>query len=206
MEVKIRLWLVMALMSISAYSSTDCCMCMHRHPQEIFCNSGFVIYAKLLRSTTNNMITEYGVNYRLIQYEIETLKVIKGDSEIQHLKFMYTETRHGCAYSFSRDDYNKDHLITGVMENGRVDLGSCNYIVALSQLSEAQKKGIEDAYWCDCKICYTSGCRGRNSCKYDGYHPLKIYLNLDDQMCAPNENGECTWQPVETWLSTSSTS
>ncbi|XP_078520896.1 metalloproteinase inhibitor 1-like [Lissotriton helveticus] len=217
MDAKIQLWLVMALMSIAAYPSTDCCSCLPNHPQRAFCNSGFVIRAKFLGATFTDMVDEYfgNLNYSLIQYEIETLEVFKGGSEIQHLKFIYTETLYSCEYYVSPSDYNKDYLITGEMQNGRVELILCNYIVPWSELSETQKKGMEGAYMCDCKICHSYECIDITSkyCEFNGHHPWKRDLDPKysdqedrDQMCAPNENGECTWGPEETLLSTTTTS
>lgn len=199
----------MTLMSISAYQFADCCTCLPNHPQRAFCSSSLVIRAKFLNDSSTNMFSESFGNYSLIQYDIETLEVFKGGAEIKNLKFIYSSTEYYCGYYISPSRYNEDYLITGPRWNAHVDVNLCNYIVPWRSLSEAQKKGIEGAYNCDCKICFQWECREdpSNHCLLNGGDPWDIYLDpeqdeLKDQMCALDVNGECTWQK----LSTSSTS
>ncbi|XP_069065745.1 metalloproteinase inhibitor 1-like [Pleurodeles waltl] len=213
MDANIRLWLVMAFMSISAYPCIDCCSCFWPHPQKTFCNSDVVMHAEFLGATFTDATDEFYGDYQVITYEIEIVQVFKGSAEIQNLKFIYTSTLYYCEYYVSQSNYNKKYLITGNMMNGRLEVIHCNYIVLWSQLPEAQKSGFEGAYNCDCKICYPSECSKDTSsyCTLNwggDWNPLDSeYSDREEkeQTCERNENGHCTWQPDDTLLSTLST-
>ncbi|XP_069065747.1 metalloproteinase inhibitor 1-like isoform X2 [Pleurodeles waltl] len=207
MDARMRLLLLMTLMSISAYQFTNCCTCSPNHAQKAFCNSDLVIRAKFLNDSSTDMFSESFGNYSLIKYEIQTLEVFKGAAELQNLMFIYSSMEFYCGHDISPSNYNKEYLITGPSWNGRVDVNLCNYLVPWQTLSEAQKKGIEGAYNCDCKICSQWECREDpyNYCRLNGDSPWDFYpdpqldgLELNDQMCALDMNGECTWQPVDT--------
>ncbi|XP_078520893.1 metalloproteinase inhibitor 1-like isoform X2 [Lissotriton helveticus] len=212
MDVKIRLWLLMALMSISAYSSSELCNCLPNHAQQAFCNSGLVIRATFLGANFTAMVDAKSGKYTLVKYGIKTLEVLKGSSKLKQLKYVYTSTLRLCGYFIRRRNYNKEYLITGAMKNGRVNLYSCSYIAPWCRLSETQQNGVKGAYKCGCKICSSSECKGDKS-KYCKLYPLKVdedparnHHGNKNQMCAPDENDECTWQPVENLFSTPSTS
>ncbi|XP_069065744.1 metalloproteinase inhibitor 1-like isoform X2 [Pleurodeles waltl] len=152
MDAKIRLWLLVALMSISAYPYTDCCSCIHYHAQMAFCDSDVAVRARFLGATVTDKYSEFTGKYSVITYEIETLQVLKGGDTIKNLSFIYTSTAYYCGYHIGQQDYNKDYLITGPMRNGRVEVIRCSYIVAWSTLTEAQIEGVERAYSCHCRV------------------------------------------------------
>ncbi|KAK2874556.1 hypothetical protein Q8A67_021709 [Cirrhinus molitorella] len=115
------------------------CRCVQKDLHQGYCNSDTVIRAKITRKVSNNQLSEY---------HIKTIKTFKHVNQ-KKIQVIYSNQDSCEAYL-----ENKEYLLSGYVNNGKVFVNSCDFVkpwndVSLDEkefLSRCQQRG------CNCGI------------------------------------------------------
>ncbi|XP_044156497.1 metalloproteinase inhibitor 2-like [Bufo gargarizans] len=184
-----------ALLLLTLKELTEACTCGMSHPQEQFCNLDVVVRAKVMGE---KRISSPGPND--IQYKIKVNQVFKGDKLTIYLQEVRTSS--GDATCGIGLENQKEYLLAGNMNNGKVDINLCGLhqtwetlsafqIKSLSQPNEGYQQG------CQCKIrfCTPETCDSKapDECVWSD---LQETENLyKEHACLKKEDGSCSWYP-----------
>jgi len=135
------------LVAIVAFSmvigTVEACSCMPRHSQEHFCNSDYVIVARILsRRTVQRGRSMYKIDIK------KTYKMSeKAESYLKHGRLYSADNSAMCGINFRLGDL---YLIAASSAN----VGICHYVQPYSQLTIVEKRGFAGGYkkGCECNI------------------------------------------------------
>ncbi|XP_056001855.1 metalloproteinase inhibitor 3-like [Ostrea edulis] len=125
-----------------AYS--EACSCLPEHPQTKFCNSHFVVQAKILRRKTINR----GQN---VVYTVRVLKDFKLDNGGRYSRKQKIYTSASCGSYF---ELKKEYIISGSINGHRWNTGLCSWNTKTSFLTKYQKNALNLGIYknnCSCK-------------------------------------------------------
>lgn len=134
-------------------SETNACSCAPSHPQTSYCNSEYVIVARILRKSNRRTNDQH-------IYKIDIVKTYKTSEKAQqYLKQsrLMTAPHDGlCGINFK---IGQLYAIAGNSQK----VGLCQYIKEYSKMSQVEKRGIAGAYkkGCGCEI---NLCMNNRSC------------------------------------------
>ncbi|KAK2874565.1 hypothetical protein Q8A67_021718 [Cirrhinus molitorella] len=100
------------------------CRCVQKDLHQGYCDSDTVIRAKIVRKVTNTQVFAYRVN---------TIKVFKHVNR-RPIRVIYS-LRNSCEAYLE----NKEYLLTGQVNNGKVFINSCDFVKLWSDVSLAEK-------------------------------------------------------------------
>lgn len=212
--------LVILLFEVALVAICRACSCLPSHPQNEYCNSAFVIRAKVLSETTEvPLLTEPPepmIPAEFIQeqvYTLRILKIYKGAMEINSSEGievygsrkrtlrarLYTPAR---ASSCRVDLLNNTvYLLTGQILKGRLRTGGCKWRTEWSLITRKQRAGIRRFYGenCMCQVgmCFGSGCKTmlKGCDKVEWRARLKEHCKSANSYCLRNWQGnKCDWR------------
>lgn len=185
--------LIAFIFAIVFFAQTaDACTCYPSHPQTSYCNSEFVIVARILRKS-NRRINNHHI------YKIDIVKTYKTSEKAQqYLKQsrLITAPNDGlCGISFK---IGQLYAIAGNSQK----VGLCQYIKEYSNMSQVEKRGIAGAYkkgcGCEISLCLNNrGCDPSPSvCEWSYYNNCES----DFGICVPFRSSKnSTKQPKCQW-------
>ncbi|KAM7450583.1 metalloendopeptidase inhibitor [Porites harrisoni] len=200
------------------------CSCLPRHPQNDYCNSAFVIRAKVLsKSTEEPLLTESTetavlekIPVEFIQeqvYTLRILKIYKGAMDVKEtngaqvygsrrrtwLAKLYTTPNASSCNVPLRN--NTVYLLTGQILNKKLRTGSCNWRTEWSEITRKQRAGIRRFYgencMCQVGLCFGSNCsKMLQGChKVDWRAPMKETCKSKNSYCVRDWGGNaCAWR------------
>ncbi|XP_048742393.2 metalloproteinase inhibitor 3-like [Ostrea edulis] len=134
-----------AFVAFLTYS--EACTCLSQHPQTQFCNSQFVVKAKVIRRETVNRGRE-------VVYSVRILKDFKGDgTRYSNTQKIYTSTSSASCGSYF--ELQKEYIISGSINGQKWNTGLCSWNTRTSFLTQYQRIALDlDIYKnsCNCKI------------------------------------------------------
>ncbi|KAM4021556.1 metalloproteinase inhibitor 4 [Anomaloglossus baeobatrachus] len=196
MNPAIHALLCCALLLLTPQELAEACSCATSHPQMLFCNSEFVIRARVIGEKTIPSTNTFGAT---IQYEIKLIKIFKGYENVTDINFVYTSAESSlCGITL----YKKEYLLAGSYYANRVRIHICGLNVLWSSLSPFQIKsftqpdvGYQRGCACKIKICgmETYDNLAPNECPCIGRQQSQI---LDrEHACIKRRDGTCSWYP-----------
>ncbi|XP_066914335.1 metalloproteinase inhibitor 2-like [Clytia hemisphaerica] len=167
---KLTLFLVLVF-AATRFGRIDACSCFPSHPQELFCNSEFVIKALITSSGRN--VTKDIFSYR--SYSLTILEVFGGHQALRHLFISKQDAQNVESNDIDTFDdlefveanittplsenlcgvhlnVSESYLIFGQIRNNELQVNLCNYISYWEAVSSQVKSGIFGDYDCRCKI------------------------------------------------------
>ncbi|XP_020607996.1 metalloproteinase inhibitor 4-like [Orbicella faveolata] len=201
-----------------------CCSCLPSHPQNEYCNSAFVIRAKVLSETTEEprqtespetALWEH-IPEEFIQeqvYTLRVLKIYKGGLEINNTEGvnvygsrqrtlqakLYTPARASSCHVPLRN--GTVYLLTGQILNGRMRTGGCKWRTEWSSITRKQRAGIRRFYGenCMCQVgmCFGSNCNKMlKGCeKVEWRAPMKESCKRRESYCMRDwSDNTCAWR------------
>ncbi|XP_078520890.1 metalloproteinase inhibitor 3-like [Lissotriton helveticus] len=184
--------LLAGVLFLGAFSPADACKCVENNLQRSYCTSDVVLKLKFQKATTQDGMKGY---------EVKVIEVLKGNVKKELVKFITIMAGTDCEYSLSPTDFNKDYIITGSYNNGKVSVGKCSYSNRWDNLSHQEKKGAEGAYkkGCSCAIesCSAQPCPTKQkTCTIDEYNGGEAKKQLKKQRCVPVNPTTCKWEDI----------
>ncbi|XP_048742394.2 metalloproteinase inhibitor 3-like [Ostrea edulis] len=137
--------LCVALVAFLAYS--EACRCQSQHPQTQFCNSQFVVQAKVLRRRTIN-------RGRNVVYTVTILRDFKDDRR-RYSTTQNIYTRSSSASCGSNFNLEKEYIISGSINGQKWNTDLCSWNTRTSSLSQYQRTALDRGIYknsCSCKI------------------------------------------------------
>ncbi|XP_056635261.1 tissue inhibitor of metalloproteinase [Diorhabda carinulata] len=170
------------LCSIIVYSNA--CSCMPQHMQERFCESDFVILARVKRE---HIIGDRRVYKVRVKKEFKTSE--KAIIALKSGKLMTAAQDSLCGVNL---DIGKTYVLSGRIYALRAQVNLCGIHTEWQHLTKRQKKGLRLLYrhGCNCKIrrCFygrchrqIDSCTWRNSCE------------SNEGICLRQNNQSCMW-------------
>jgi len=158
--------LLIFLTSYPADNVVETCSCFPAHPQELFCNSEFVIHA-LITSKARIKSTSKLVSMK--SHSLTIIEVFRGNEALHHIlmntdspkedipkKLEYIEANITTPASESlcgiQLNYTESYLIFGQIRNNELQVNMCNFISTWGTVTNQVKSGIYGDYDCSCKI------------------------------------------------------
>ncbi|XP_072377224.1 tissue inhibitor of metalloproteinase [Diabrotica undecimpunctata] len=148
---------------------SDACSCMPQHPQEHFCNSDFVILARVKRERILGDTKVYKVRVRK-EYKVSE----KGILALKSGRLLTPKYGAMCGVDL---EVGKLYVISGNIVTLKANINMCGMSIEWNHLTRRQRKGLRLLYrhGCTCKIrkcslgkrCYRQrdSCTWRNSCE-----------------------------------------
>lgn len=219
-----RFFLVILLCDVALITLCNACACLPSHPQNEYCNSAFVIRAKVLSETTEvptqteppDLELFDSIPNEFIQeqvYTLRILKVYKGAMEINNTEGtvvygsrkrtlrakLYTPARvSSCRVSLQK---NTVYLLTGQILKGRLRTGGCKWRTEWSQITRKQRAGIKRFYGenCMCQVgmCFGSSCNKllKGCDKVEWRSRLKEHCKSKNSYCVRDwKEDKCAWR------------
>ncbi|XP_018563421.1 tissue inhibitor of metalloproteinase [Anoplophora glabripennis] len=164
---------------------TEACTCMPTHPQEHYCNSNFVILARVKRERIHNQTRFYKVRVRK-QYKITE----KGEVALKSGRIITPLYDSMCGVELQP---GKLYVLSGRIHSLKAHVSLCDMAVEWEKLTRRQRKGLKLLYkhGCTCKInqcrfgrkCYRQrdGCNWSNDCE------------TKEGICLRQANKSCMW-------------
>ncbi|XP_050499663.1 tissue inhibitor of metalloproteinase [Diabrotica virgifera virgifera] len=164
---------------------SDACSCMPQHPQEHFCNSDFVILARVKRERILGDTKVYKVRVRK-EYKVSD----KGVLALKSGRLLTPKYGAMCGVDL---EVGKLYVISGNIVTLKAQINMCGMRTEWNQLTRRQRKGLRVLYrhGCTCKIrrcslgkrCYRQrdSCTWRNSCE------------TKEGICLRQPNKSCMW-------------
>ncbi|XP_066154092.1 metalloproteinase inhibitor 3 [Euwallacea fornicatus] len=183
-----NVWTLSLAVLVSSISYCHGCSCMQAHPQEHYCNSDFVILARIkkeqiMESTASKV---YKVRIRK-EFKISE----KGLAALKSGKLHSAMSSAVCGVDLK---VGKLYVISGTINSLRAQVNICNMIKEWNELSKRQRKGLRMLYkrGCECKIknCTFGWCsksRPKDSCIW------KSECETRDGICLRQAHGSCMW-------------
>jgi len=200
------------------------CSCLPSHPQNEYCNSAFVIRAKVLSESTEAPLQTESPETALLEnipaefiqeqvYTLRILKIYKGALEINSTEGikvygsrkrtlkakLYTPARASSCNVPLRN--GTVYLLTGQILNRRLRTGGCKWRTEWSQITRKQRAGIRRFYGenCMCQVgmCFGSNCnRMLKGCdKVEWRAPMKETCKSKYSYCMRDWQGnKCAWR------------
>ncbi|KAL1495078.1 hypothetical protein ABEB36_010553 [Hypothenemus hampei] len=182
------LTLILAIF-LSSISYCRCCSCTFTHPQEAYCNSDFVILARVKKEQTleSSMSKVYKVRVRK-EFKIS----LKG---LVALKSGKIHTPLDDSMCGSNLEIGKLYVISGGIHSLRAHFNQCNMIMEWNNVTRRQRKGLKLLYnrTCnDCKIknCYFHWC---NNARESDACIWRNHCQTENGICMRQNNGSCMW-------------
>ncbi|XP_052679999.1 metalloproteinase inhibitor 3-like [Crassostrea angulata] len=160
---------IICVVLVCVFTYNEACTCARTHPQEQFCNSDFVVRARILRRTVTDSTEFENVfytvlirqNYKRRQYPIRP-----------PVQSIYTASQSAsCGASFV---IGREYIISGSIQNNRWRTSLCSFNRETSSLNQFQRNALNFGYYrnnCSCNIRYcgftddpTCTVPGRNEC------------------------------------------
>lgn len=216
--------LVVFFLSNALISVCCACSCLPSHPQNEYCNSAFVIRAKVLSESTEKPLQteppetaiEEDIPAEFIQeqvYTLRILKIYKGAREINKTEGvevygsrrrtlrakLYTPARASSCHVPLRN--RTVYLLTGQILHGKLRTGGCKWRTEWSLITRKQRAGIRRFYGenCMCQVgmCFGSNCNKMLSgCdKVEWKAPMKEHCKSKHSYCMRDWSGDaCAWR------------
>lgn len=184
------------LILIFSTAETDACSCYPTHPQTSYCNSEYVIVARILRKSNRR------INNQII-YKIDIVKTYKASENatrfLKQSRLMTAPNDGLCGINFK---IGQLYAIAGNSQK----VGLCQYIKEYSQMTQVEKRGIAGAYkkgcTCDINLCMNNrGCESLpTSCEWSYLNNCETELGS----CVPVKNtknpskpSKCQWRRTQ---------
>lgn len=146
---------VLSIFAILTFFSTpvESCMCYPAHPQTQYCNSDFVIIARILRKSTRRTRENKDI------YKIEIKKAYKlsekAEAELKHGRLLTPHFDSLCGVDLN---VGKLYVIAG----RNLEINLCNYVKEYSSMTLVERRGFAGAYkkGCSCRVdaCFRGNC------------------------------------------------
>lgn len=156
------LWKVSVILMLSCFHGYLCCSCLPTHPQQQFCNSDFVIRARALSRTEEEVPVENGFGTRTkAVYNVKVLEGFKFDGTCIDYDSVKLYTAVNSALCGVYMDIDSEYLLTGTNKNGRREIHSCSLNSKWEYLDNCTKKNLlNDVYKQNC-LCNVTSCFGK---------------------------------------------
>lgn len=208
------------LMLISTYSVhfMEACSCSQVHPQTLFCNSDFVMQARLRGKPEDiykkEAVTDEGGNSNnpiinrmkvAIKYNVKIRRMFKVNDNDFGLKENSTVTQLYTApfVTLCGVDLQErtNYLLSGKFSNGQPHIDICSSLhLPWEWVTKIQRKGLRFTYSknCDCKVLhkFDRDVNSTNTCKWDEYSQTGDCYKRQT-VCIHDKNsstGGCKWQ------------
>ncbi|KRT82987.1 hypothetical protein AMK59_4348 [Oryctes borbonicus] len=161
---------------------SELCSCRWSHPQEKFCNSDFVILARIKQYKISNGTKIYKVRIRK-QFKISEKAEVA-------LKSGQLLTPDGSSLCESELSPGKMYVLSGRVVHLKARIDLCGMADRWEYLSKRQKKGLRMMYrhGCVCKI--STFMNSRNSCLWP---KEKMACYETEGICLPSPSKVCRW-------------
>ncbi|KAL3269078.1 hypothetical protein HHI36_008161 [Cryptolaemus montrouzieri] len=176
---------IFAIMSIALlvdYSAA--CSCRGSHPQEHYCNSDFVILARIKRQRVVNDTLVYKIRIRK-GYKISE----KAYVALKSGRIVTSKYESSCGLQL---EIGKLYAITGRVLSLKAHVNMCGYAEKWENITKRQRKGLRKMYryGCTCKIkrCRAKHCpKNANACNWTSG------CQTQEGICLRQSNDNCNW-------------
>lgn len=178
------LWLTIIILTVLPDLARSC-SCMQSHPQEHFCNSDFVILARVRRQRILNNTMIYKVHVRKYYKMSE-----KAYTALKSGRLITSAFDAMCGVVLEK---GKLYVISGHVNALRAHINLCNYHERWENISRIQRKGFRKMYryGCNCQIkkCWRSIKCGRSKGVCDWSSRCHDKMGI----CLRQSKGNCKW-------------
>ncbi|XP_048740554.2 metalloproteinase inhibitor 3-like [Ostrea edulis] len=126
---------------------SEACLCPSQHPQTKFCNSEFVVQAKVFSRQTFNREGN-------VVYTVKILKDFKNDTR----QYSKTQKIYTSASSCGSDfELNEEYIISGTINGQKWKTSKCSWNTKTSFLTKYQNTALNHGIYknsCSCKAGY----------------------------------------------------
>ncbi|XP_022306245.2 metalloproteinase inhibitor 3-like [Crassostrea virginica] len=188
------LYLTLGLLLVSLGGSLGC-TCAREHPQTQFCNSQFVVEAKVLAKKPGN--NQFGQE---VKYIVEVLKDYKNSYRPIRGKIeIFTSGSSASCGAFFQ--LNQKYIISGSTTRGVKFTSSCSWNRLVTTLTSYQSKALRNGIYrnnCGCEI---EDCTFRRECPAASKRRCVIPDNSDSRcyynnnVCTRSRRG-CSWDTL----------
>lgn len=175
--------LLLVILGALVENYVEACSCLPSHPQDQYCQSDFVIVARIRREflTDGNRI-----------YKAKIKKEFKMSEKAKvALKSGRIITALDGGMCGVRLDVGKVYLITGRVSGLQAHVSLCGFVKPLRDITPRQRKGFRLIYGrgCDCKVSYfTRIPQTADRCSWNN-----IQCQRDHGICLRSPSGLCHW-------------
>lgn len=167
------------------------CSCQPNHPQAQFCNSQFVILARVKREYTYNDTRVYKVRIRK-EYKMSE----KGQVALKSGRLLTSTWESACGVGLK---IGKVYVIGGKIQSLKAHINLCGLIEPWDLLSRRQRKGVNKMYQqgctCDIKRCKPPYCKkAKDFCAWSTFSfNDAIDCQRMQGICLRSASGRCSW-------------
>lgn len=185
-----RIFIFSVLFFVSTLKYAYGCSCMPAHPQTHYCNSDFVILAKvkkeqIIESTQSRV------------YKVRVKREFKiSEKGLVALKSGRLHTPIEDAACGAMLQLGKVYVISGRIHSLKAHITLCGMALPWNQVTRRQRKGLRQLYkqgcTCNIKYCMFGGLYGkctrhRDSCNWNSH------CETENGICLRQDNGSCMW-------------
>ncbi|GJQ80390.1 hypothetical protein Trydic_g12251 [Trypoxylus dichotomus] len=164
---------------------SELCSCQRSHPQEKFCNSDFVILAR---------VKQYQVFNTTKVYKARIKKYFKLSEKAEvALKSGRLLTPNGDSLCESSLSPGKLYVLSGRVVHLKAVINLCGMAYPWKTLTKRQRKGFKMMYrhGCVCKI--SSFVESKNSCLWPKSRTNSLRCYEEEGICLPSPSKVCRW-------------
>ncbi|XP_062589387.1 metalloproteinase inhibitor 3-like isoform X2 [Saccostrea cucullata] len=132
----------------------ESCKCLSKHPQRHFCNSNFVVHAKVI--SRSQRIVNNGLNVR-VAYTVQILQDFKLDDRRfrQQPPIRIIKSSSSFAACGSYFELNKEYVISGSNIRGEWETNLCAWNDEVDLLTQYQRNALDLGVYknsCNCQV------------------------------------------------------